>query len=92
MKKITLVLFGIVGAVIVFFAIFKQLPKNDLKDTVYTKTVIPSLSGGAPALRHEESLETEETVQTSLIPLQAGEVLPIQSTSTVTVMKIKLSR
>ena len=75
MKKITLVLFGFVGAVIVFFAIFKQLPKNDLKDTVYTKTVIPSLSGGAPALRHEESLETEETVQTSLIPLQAGEVL-----------------
>ena len=75
MKKITLVLFALVGAVIVVFAIIKQKPKADLKDTVYTKTVIPSFSGSAPSLRQEDSFETEETEQTSLIPLFAGEVL-----------------
>lgn len=75
MKKITLVLFALVGAFILVFAILKQLPKTDLKDTVYTKTVIPSLSGAKPDIRPEDGFETEETGQTSLIPLSAGEIL-----------------
>ncbi|WP_428769483.1 pallilysin-related adhesin [Treponema sp. HNW] len=75
MKKITVFLFGLIGLVIVIFALLRQMPKKDLKDTVYTKTVIPSLSGGEPSVRQENSLETEETVQTSLIPLLAGEIL-----------------
>ncbi|MGI5172993.1 pallilysin-related adhesin [Treponema sp. OMZ 840] len=75
MKKFTIVLFAAAGILIVFFAVKKQWFVAHTKDTVRTQTVIPSVPGAAPIFSQEDNPSADEINLTSLIPLQAGEIL-----------------
>ncbi|MFC2601355.1 MAG: pallilysin-related adhesin [Treponema lecithinolyticum] len=75
MKKLTIILFSLAAACVVFFAFKKYQSKINAQKAPSTKTIIPAAFGSQQGAANGANANTEELTLTSLIPLLTDETL-----------------